>query len=579
MKHSTTIKIILFSTSLIALSFLFLLNSCNSGTTSGYKSLPDDPGTIAAGKISFGKNCSGCHAFRRDGMGPKLAGITNRVSEDWIRHFIKNPQQLISSGDKHAQELFAEYKVVMPSFSSLEDDELSAIIAFLYSHKTSDQQSIKDSSIGLANPIPIPIKLSSLVVDLKPLAQFPATDSIAPLARITKLTFLPKKNDLFVNDLRGKLYKLQNEKPVVYLDVAKQRPKFIDQPGVATGLGSFAFHPDFAQNGLLYTTHAEVPGLVKADFDFGDSIEVTVQWVLTEWKADKPGADTFSGTSRELFRVNMVTGMHGLQEITFNPLSKPGDKDYGLLYAGVGDGACVENDYAFLVNSKEKIWGTIIRIDPSGNNSINGKYGIPADNPFAKDTNAKTLKEIYALGFRNPHRITWTKLGKMLCCNIGQANIESINLIEPGGNYGWPFREGTFVLDLKTDLKKVNTLPANDSVYKFTYPVAQYDHDEGFAITGGYEYTGEAIPQLKGKFLFGDIRSGRLFYIDVADIKQGTQAIIKEWRISLDGTTTTLKNLYGDSSVELRFGMDAQGEIYILSKTDGKVYKLTDAKM
>ncbi|MBS1576866.1 MAG: PQQ-dependent sugar dehydrogenase [Bacteroidetes bacterium] len=561
------------------LSLLFFLNSCDSRTSSDYNSLDNDPATIATGKISFSKNCSGCHAFGRDGIGPKLAGITNQVAKDWIRQFIKNPQQLISSGDKHSQKLFAEYKVVMPSFSSLEDDELSAIIAFLHSHKTSTQQLAKDSSVGLSNPIPDPIKLSSLVVNLKLLAQFPATDSIAPLARITKLTFLPKKNDLFVNDLRGKLYKLQNEKPVVYLDIAKQRPKFIDQPGVATGLGSFAFHPDFAHNGLLYTTHAEVPGLIKADFDYGDSIEVTVQWVLTEWKADNPNADTFSGTSRELFRVNMVTGMHGLQEITFNPMSKPGDEDYGLLYIGVGDGASVENDYAFLVQSTEKIWGTILRIDPQGKNSTNKQYGIPKTNPFFKNQNSKTLKEIYAYGFRNPHRITWTESGKMLVCNIGQANIESINLIEPGGNYGWPFREGTFVLDLKTDLKKVNPLPANDSVYKFIYPVAQYDHDEGFAITGGFQYLGKTIPQLKGKFLFGDIRLGRLFYIDVADIKQGSQAIIKEWKISLDGVTTTLKNLYGNNSVELRFGRDAKGEIYIMSKTDGKVYKLKDAKM
>ena len=81
---------------------------------------------------------------------------------------------------------------------------------------------------------------------------------------------------------------------------------------------------------------------------------MTLQWVLTEWKTENPGAATFSGTSRELFRVNMVTGIHGVQEITFNPLSKPGDEDYGMLYIGVGDGGSVENGYPFLAHSIEK---------------------------------------------------------------------------------------------------------------------------------------------------------------------------------------------------------------------------------
>lgn len=76
-----------------------------------------------------------------------------------------------------------------------------------------------------------------------------------------------------------------------------------------------------------------------------------MQWVLTEWKTENPGAATFSGTSREMFRLNMVTGMHGVQEITFNPLSnKTGDEDYGMLYVGVGDVDCVQNGYAFLTH-------------------------------------------------------------------------------------------------------------------------------------------------------------------------------------------------------------------------------------
>ena len=165
----------------------------------------------------------------------------------------------------------------------------------------------------------------------------------------------------------------------------------------------------------------------------------------------------------------------------------------------------------------------------------------------------------------------------MLACNIGQANIESLYLIMPGHDYGWPIREGTFVFDPYGDLNKVYPLPANDSIYKITYPVAEFDHDEGKAISGGYEYWGTAIPQLKGKYLFGDIPSGRLFFIEMADVKQGKQAPIKEWKISMNGTQRTLKELCGSDRVDLHFGRDSRGELYILTKADGKVYKLVSA--
>jgi len=86
-------------------------------------SISADSATIAAGEASFNKNCSGCHNFRHDGIGPQLGGITTEVNADWIQHFIKNPQQVISSGDERAQQLFNKYKkTVMPSCATLEYD-------------------------------------------------------------------------------------------------------------------------------------------------------------------------------------------------------------------------------------------------------------------------------------------------------------------------------------------------------------------------------------------------------------------------------------------------------------------------
>jgi glucose/arabinose dehydrogenase len=460
---------------------------------------------------------------------------------------------------------------------------MNGIIAFLNTHKKPAQQKTKGSGGEIVNPIPESIALSNLVVGLQLFTQIPPSSDSgkSPLTRITKLDFEPHTGTSFILDLRGKLYRLQNNKAHLYMDMAKLKPEFIDEAGYGTGFGSFAFHHDFEKNGLLYTAHSERPGAGKADFSYADSIKVTLQNVLTEWKADNPRAATFSGTNRELLRVNMPYVIHGFQEIAFNPLVKPGNKDYGMLYLGVGDGGCVEIGYPFLTHNLEKVWGTILRIDPSGSNSANGKYGIPQDNPFAKSQNTKTLREIYAWGFKNPHRITWSKSGQMLVCNIGEANIESINLVMPGHDYGWPIREGNFVLDPYGDITKVYPLPADDSIYHITYPVAQYDHDGGWiAISGGYEYTGLAIPQLSGKFIFGDIASGKLFYIEMADVKQGKLAPIKEFRFSINGSKTTFKEIAGnDNRVDMHFGRDARGELYILIKPDGKVYKLVSATM
>lgn len=559
-----------------ALLQLFFFSRCNSVDKS---TISADPAIIAIGESSFNKNCSGCHNFRQDGIGPQLSGLTTKASVEWIHHFITDPRQVISGGDERAAQLIKKYKVVMPSFPALKEEDIDAIIAFLNTHKSPGHVA-KEKGNELSNPIPEPIALSDLKVNLELVTQIPSSsDSGAmPLTRINKLSFRTDTKDLFVVDLRGKIYKLQQGKPVVYMDMNKLKPGFIHEPGLGTGFGSFAFHPGFAKNGLLYTTHTEEPRSGKADFSFADSIKATVQWVVTEWKTENPGAAIFSGTSRELFRVNMVSGIHGVQEITFNPISKPGDKDYGMLYVGVGDGGSVENGYAFLVHTIEKIWGTVLRINPMGRNSVNGHYGIPPDNPFAKSQNNKAAKEIYAYGFRNPHRISWTGSGKMLVCNIGQGNIESLDLVIPGHDYGWPIREGNFVsTDVNENLGKVFPLPPNDSIYKITYPVAEYDHDEGKAISGGFEYAGTTIPQLKGKYLFGDIPSGRLFYIDIGDIKQGTQAPVKEWKISLSGTSRTLVEICGSERVDLHFGRDAQGELYILTKADGKVYRLVSA--
>ena len=184
------------------------------------------------------------------------------------------------------------------------------------------------------------------------------------------------------------------------------------------------------------------------------------------------------------------------------------------------------------------------------------------------------MKEVFAYGFRNPHRIIWTASGKMLVFNIGQTHIESIDLVSAGQDFGWPIREGAFEVRHLDDLSKIFPLPANDSSYHITYPVASYDHGEGIGIAGGYEYVGSAVPALKGKIIFGDINSGRLFYVNEADLQQGKFATIKEWRISMGDSVTSLTKLAKTKRVEFRLGIDARNELYLLTKVDGRIYRV-----
>ncbi len=561
----------------VAYASALFFTACNP--RSDYLEIPNDPETIARGKASFEQDCSACHNFRQDGIGPQLGGVTQSVSIEWLRKFIRDPQAVVESGDERGQKLLARYKTMMPAFGHYTDDELTEIIAYLHTQAPPVRSTAKaDSPEAVKDPIPEGIEQSDLLVAVEYVAQIPVTAHKGFPTRITKLDFITGTDRRFIVDIRGTLYELRDGNPEVYMDMVGLKSEFIDAPGLATGFGSFSFHPDFIHNGLLYTSHTEKPGKVKANFHFADSIPATVQWVISEWKTDQPQAFPFRGVNRELFRIDMVTGIHGVQELIFNPNSKQGDEDYGLLYIGIGDGGCVENGYPFLVQNIERPWGSIFRIDPRKDDATGKPYGIPPTNPFAGHSNKQALGELYAYGFRNPHRITWTTRGQMLVSNIGQAQIESICLVESGRNYGWPIREGTFVSNPYGDLEKIFPLPENDDIYGVTYPVAQYDHDEGLAVSGGFEYSGSTIAELKDKYLFADMNNGRLYYIELNEVTQGRIATIREWKIALNGKSVTTAELHGRKRVDLRFGKDHNGDIYIFSKQDGKVYRLAGTR-
>ena len=319
-----------------------------------------DSKILAKGQQLFQNNCSACHNFLQKGIGPSLEKATTDLPADWLKKFIQNAPEMISGGDARASMLFEEYKQTMPAFKSLKSTDIDAILSFINSNQK--VSSTKDDYIGMEIKDPIPAKIapSKWKLQLQHYTTAPATAQKAPLARINKMEVLHgEKERVFIVDLRGILYEITDKEWRMVLDMRKERPNFIPMPGLATGLGSFAFHPEFYQNGLFYTTHTEKANTAKADFSYADSIKVTLQWVLTEWKWDNPLATSFSGKGRELLRINMVSAIHGVQEITFNPLANKGSEDFGLLYIGIGDGGATENGYYQLCSNQSKAWGTV----------------------------------------------------------------------------------------------------------------------------------------------------------------------------------------------------------------------------
>lgn len=567
--------------------FLFgLLTSCNDkGKKNSDISKAKETDTYARDELSlqhgmelFNQHCASCHNFIGNEIGPSLGGVTSKVDKEWLTAYIKDPKAIIESGDERAVALFEKYKLYMPSFSNLKDKEIEDLLGFIHRFSEAEKKNRKARSGALLNPIADKIPTSDLSLVIEEWLTIPASSESDPLARINKLSAFRTATGerMFIADLRGKLYEIVNDSVQVYLDFNEEEENFIDNPGWGTGLGSFDFHPDFESNGLLYTTHTEPPKTMPADFAIPDSVKVTVQWVLTEWKTENPSRENFRGQKRELLRVDMISGAHGFQELTFNPLSKKGDADYGLLFLGIGDGAAALAGHPYLCDNPGKIWGSILRIDPTGRNSGNGKYGIPKDNPFVNQK--EKLAEIWSSGFRNPHRITWNPNNpdQMLVSNIGQHSVEELNLVKKGADFGWPNREGTFLYDVDANTEVVYALPDDDSGY--SYPVAQYDHDEGNAISGGFVYVGNNIPLLKDKYIFGDIPRGTLFFSETSEMVGGRQVSISKMGLEFNGKKTDLGAITQSERINLRFGIDSSGELYIFTKSNGKVYKVVDCK-
>ena len=454
-------------------------------------------------------------------------------------------------------------------------------------------------TIAVADPIPEAPVRSSLGIVLSELATFPKSEPTpAPTdprlqrrARINYLGEIPNDSHrLFVPDLNGTLYLIAGDTVAPYLDVkATIGPRFFSGRGMGSGFGFVSFHPEFAKNGKFYTVHTEAVDTSKSMTpDFAPEPNTVIHGVITEWTADQPNATTFAGRHRELLRLGFASYIHGIQQIDFNTTAHPGDDDYGLLYIAVGDGGIGVS--TIVPQDLGLPYGKILRVDPLGTSGVAGRYGVPRSNPFIGKAGA--LGEIYAYGMRDPHRFSWDPGGqhRMFLGHIGERHVEGIYDVRAGDNLGWSEREGPLVFS-KTDPCHLYALPSDNATYRYAYPVAAYDHnppagyrcdaDVGHAVSGGFVYRGKRVPALVGKYVFTDLVDGRVMYTEEREMRRavGARAPIHELAIfDQTGRVVTMPIAAGDVRVDLRLGRDANGELYLLSKANGKVWKITGTR-
>ena len=399
----------------------------------------------------------------------------------------------------------------------------------------------------IENPISRRIPQGSVVVELQEVAK----GLVSPLGLVAP-------NDgskrLFVYDQAGWVWIIAGgvrlTKP--FLD-ARSRLVKLTASFDERGLIGFALHPDFAKNGKIYTFTSEPVG-PKADFSttIPAGEKFNCQSVIAEWKVSASSTNVIDkATRRELLRIDKPQFNHNGGQLLFGR-----DK---LLYIAIGDGGAGDDQgsgHGSEGNGQniEVVYGKILRIDVQSTNSANGHYGIPAGNPFVGKPG---LDEVYAYGLRNPYAFSLDKkTGKITVGDVGQNDIEEIDILVNGGNFGWRLKEGSFNFDPNGSGEGyVTDTPVEPLPSGLINPIAQYDHDDGTAIIGGHVYLGTVIPKLAGRYVFGDFGtsfaapSGRLFYLDASNN-------IRELKI---GKTTRPLGLW------LRgFGKDLKGEIYVL---------------
>lgn len=446
-------------------------------------------------------------------------------------------------------------------------------------------QSAAQLHTPLIDPIPGTIPSSGITIGLETV--------LSGLVQPTAGAVAPGDPDhLYIADQVGKVYALDISRHAspgsarLFLDISGSLvtlglgPAKYDE----RGLLGIAFHPNFHRNGLFYTYASEPATGVPTFSTLPTGTKPNCQNVLKEWHVRQTDDDTYEvdpSSSRELLRIDKPQFNHNGGALMFGP-----DR---LLYLSLGDGGGA-NDFgtghAAAGNGQTlapgNVLGKILRIDPLGHNSANGQYGIPADNPFADPTNPLPGQhEIFAYGFRNPWRMSFdSETGRLYVGDVGQNDIEEVDIVHKGMNYGWPVKEGTFLFDGFLGNRAGTGYVFQNSPGSpagLVDPIAEYDHNDNptvlhqapslrQAIIGGFVYRGDKVDSLRGKYVFGDYGSatnpieGHLF------ILRGPGHQIQQ--LAVEGRSPLGLAVLG-------FTQDRHGELYLLASQTGTVLGTT----
>ncbi|MEM9378311.1 MAG: PQQ-dependent sugar dehydrogenase [Planctomycetota bacterium] len=417
-------------------------------------------------------------------------------------------------------------------------------------------------SYGIDTPTPIGPYLNGVFPTEAP----GAADTFTPQSVYDALTFdsplvprpEPNGSRMIVGQRDGLVWAFQDSASAAQKDVfldLRDRCAFVWDGGL---LG-IAMHPEFGLGGsphagdvyvyYCYSATGNYPtGFTNGFFD--------VYLRLSKFTVP-PGAQAADPTSEEvMIQMRLYNGSHRGGDIAFGP--------DGFLYVPIGD----QFRYTTAQDIAANLEGGVLRLDvdqdparshppvrtlPVGSSDeFSGVgYWIPNDNPFPSPSGA-TFEEYWTLGHRNPHRMSFDSFtGDLYIGEVGGGRREEINVIERGGNYGWPFREGLTTGPNAQPPVLIGTL---------TDPVIDFMRSQAFAIIGGYVYRGSLHPNLYGKYICIDYGTDRIFAVY-------RDPMTDEWR------QDTIGNFSPRRAITL--GEDHMGELLIGSQNDNsRLYSL-----
>ena len=328
---------------------------------------------------------------------------------------------------------------------------------------------------------------------------------------------------LFVVEQAGTIRVIRDGRLVArpYLDI-----RGLVSSGGERGLLGLAFAPTYARDGRFYVDATDPDG----------------NTFIAEFRAPDPAADTADPASeRVILRITQPFANHNGGGIIA--------RADGTLWIGTGDGGSAGDP---LGNGQRlsTLLGKLLRIDPQANQGL--PYAVPPDNPFVDRAGARS--EIWAFGLRNPWRFSFDRAtGDLWIGDVGQDRWEEVDRVragDPGGsNFGWNVMEGDHCCSPAVGCASSG----------LTLPVAEYDHGQGCAITGGFVYRGTAMPALAGSYLYADSCSGRIWGLEAAAVAPQPRVL-------------------GDTGASITsFGEDDAGELFVTDIAGGSVSRLVTA--